>query len=175
MNYQYEYHIPIKAILFHGKSFYFFEVIGGREEGAPPQLFLGEFPDGRRSIELGYSTDPRTFVRQTRDVCDALYYIFLRAFDSGLSAYWSLSVERGKAQGRGRESTPKWYIAKKRAREALQEANSAWRQFHEGKLEGSKASAERAAQYLAERYVLRCFSPLVPLDANCPQCGRSSL
>jgi hypothetical protein len=94
MNFQAGYHIPIKAILCDGKKFYFFEFIGGREEGASPQLFLGKFPDGSRSIELGYSTDPRTWIRQTHDVCDALYYIFLCAFDSGLSAYWRRSVER---------------------------------------------------------------------------------
>jgi hypothetical protein len=44
------------------------------------------------------------------------------------------------------------------ATEALEEAVSAWNLYDEGKLDESNASAEKAIQLLAERYVTR--SPL---------------
>ena len=169
MNYQNGFHIPIMAILCYGKHFYFFQFVDRRQANAPPQLFLGKFADGDRrvnidDIELNPSTDPRAFVRQIRNTCDSLYYVFLSGYQSGLEAYWNHSVEKDRAQGR--ESTPGWHRAKVLAREALEEAKSAWNQYHDGKLAESKTSAERAVQYLAERYILCRVPFLVVVDAN---------
>jgi hypothetical protein len=98
--------------------------------------------------------------------CDSLYYVFLNGYQSGLEAYWNRSVEKGKAQGEGRQLTPGWHRAKELARGALEEAKSAWNQYRDGELEESKTSAERAVQFLAERYMLRWFPSLVAVDAN---------
>jgi hypothetical protein len=162
MNYQNGFHVPIMAILCDGKYFYFFKFIDRRHENASLQLSLGKFADGDRrvnidDIELNPSTDPRTFVRQIRNTCESLYYVFLSGYQSGLEAYWNRSVEKGKAQGEGRQSTPGWHRAKELAREALEEAKSAWNQYHDCELVESKTSAERAVQFLAERYMSRWF------------------
>ena len=139
------------AILCDGKKFYFFKFLNQRQANGSPQVFLGEFDSGHTDIELTPSTDPQTFYRQIRNICESLYYVFLSGYRSGLKAYWNRSVERGKAEGKGRYSTPEWYEAKVQARKALKEAISAWDLCHEGKLAESKESAERAAQFLAER------------------------
>jgi len=55
---------------------------------------------------------------------------------------------------------------KVQAEKALEEAKSAWDLYHEGKLQESIDSAERAAQFLAERYISRFFPSLVAVDAN---------
>ena len=73
-------------------------------------------------------------------------------------------MEKGKAQGEARDSTPRWYKAMAHATQALEEAISAWNLYNEGKLDESKASGERAAQLLAERYVTR--SLFVVANAN---------
>ena len=86
---------------------------------------------------------------------DALYYVFLSGYQSGLEAYWNRSLEKGKAQGKGRDSTPGWHKAMVHATQALEEAISAWNLHNEGKLDESKASGEKAAQFLAERHVTR--------------------
>lgn len=104
-------------------------------------------------VELDSATDLRTFVRQIRNVCDSLYYVFLSGYQSGLEAYWNRSVEKGKVVGKGREATPGWHKAKELAKKALEEATFAWDQYHEGKLAESKISAERAVQALTERYI----------------------
>jgi len=113
MNSKNEYHIPIMAILCDGKEFNFFRFLNQRQEKASPQIFLGEFADdhGAISIELIPSTDPQTFYRQIRITCDTLYCVFLSGYQSGLEAYWNRSMERGKAEGKGRDSTPGWYKA----------------------------------------------------------------
>jgi hypothetical protein len=170
MNYQNGFDVPIMAILCDGKHFYFFQFVDRRQANTSPQLFLGEFADGDQrvsidDIELNPSKDFHAFVRQIRNTCDSLYYVFLSAYQSGLEAYWNRSMEKGKAQGKGRESTPGWHRAKVLAREALEEAKSAWNQYHDGKLVESKTSAERAVQKLAERYMC-CFPSPVVVDAN---------
>jgi len=159
------------AILCDGKRFCFFQFLDKRPANASPQVFLGEFAEGHSGIsiddiELNPSTDPRTFYRRLRRTCDSLYYVFLSGYLSGLEAYWNRSVERGKAQGKGRDSTPGWHKATVQARKALKEAMSAWDLFYEGKLIESKNSAERAVQFLAERYMSRFFPSLVAVDAN---------
>src|SRR2546421_12601322 len=148
------------AVLCDGKHFYFFQFINRRQENASLQLFLGKFADGTQrisinDIELDPTTDLRTFVRQIRNVCDSLYYVFLSGYQSGLEAYWNLSVEKGKAVGKGRDSTPGWRKAAIQAKKALEEAIYAWNLYDEGKHEESMKSGERAVQFLAERYVAR--------------------
>ena len=146
------------AILCDGKQFYFFKFIDRHRVHVLPQFFWGKFANGDRTvniddIELNPGTDPRTFVRQIRKTCESLYYVFLTGYQSGLEAYWKRSVERGKAQSKGRESTPGWHRATIHAKEALDEALSAWNQIDQGNLAESKKSAERAIQLLAERYI----------------------
>ena len=148
------------AILCDGKEFFFFQFPNERQENASPQIFSGKFANdyATTSIELNSSTDPQAFYRQIRIICDTLYYVFLSGYQSGLEAYWNRSVERGEAQGKGRDSTPGWLKAKVQAKNALGEATSAWDLYHEGKLTESIDSAERAAEFLAERYISCFFS-----------------
>ena len=171
MNYQNGYHVPIMAILCDGRHFYFFRFLDQRQANTSPQVSLGKFANGHRrisidDIELNPSTNPRAFYQRIRTICDTLYYVFLSGYQSGLEAYWNRSVERGKAQGKGRHSTPGWHKAKVQAKNALEEAKSAWDLYHEGKLIESMDSAERAAQFLAERYMSRFFPSLMAVDAN---------
>jgi hypothetical protein len=168
MNYQNGYHVPIMGVLCDGKEFNFFRFLNQRQGNASPQFFLGEFANDHpaTSVELNRSTNPETFYRQTRVICDTLYYVFLNGYQSGLEAYWNRSVEEGKAQGKGRDSTPGWLEAKVQAKKALEEAKSAWDLHHEGRLTESMASANRAAQFLAERYMSRFFPSLVAVDAK---------
>ena len=160
------------AILCDGKRFYFFQFLDQRPANTFPQVLLGEFANDHRGIsiddiELNPSIDdPRTFYRRLRRTCDSLYYVFLSGYQSGLEAYWNRSVERGEAQGKGRDSTPGWHKATVQARKALKEAMSAWNLFYDGKRIKSKNSAERAVQFLTGRYMLRFFPSLVAVDAN---------
>lgn len=150
MNDQNGYQIPIMAVLCDGKKFYFFQFLNQRQANGSPQISLGEFANGLTDIQLIRSTDPEIFYQQIRNTCESLYYVFLSGYLSGLEAYWNFSVERGKAEGKGRDSTPGWHKAKVQAKKALKEAMSAWDLCNEGKLTESKESAERAAQFLAE-------------------------
>ena len=159
--------MPIIAILCDGKSFLFYKFVDKRTANGSPQLYLG---DGDRGISiddisLRKNIDAQAFYRNLRGTCDALYYVFLSGYQSGLEAYWNRSVERGKAQGKGRDSTLGWHKAKIQAKKALEEAIYAWNLYDEGKREESRKSGERAVQFLAERYVARCPS-LVAVNAN---------
>ena len=153
MNFQNGYNVPIMAILCDGSYFYFFKFEDRRQTGSAPQFFLGKFPGGdwrQRIVEANPdNNDPRDFLRQTRLLCESLYYVFLSGYRTGLEAYWNRSVERSK--GTLRESTPKWYVAKVSAGKALEEAKFAWNLRQENKFEESKASAERALQFLVAR------------------------
>jgi hypothetical protein len=154
MNLQNGFNVPIMAILCDGSYFYFFRFKDRRQTGSAPQFFLGKFPDGdwrQRIAEANPDNpnDPRNFLRQTRLLCESLYYVFLSGYRSGLEAYWNRSVERSK--GALRESTPRWHNATVSAGKALEEAKSAWNLRQENKLEESKASAEKALQFLVAR------------------------
>jgi hypothetical protein len=153
MNSQDGYKIPIMAILCDGSYFYFFKFEPPGPAGSAPQFFLGKFPDGEWRQRIAETNparpnDRRDFLRQTRLLCESLYYVFLSGYRTGLEAYWNSSVERSKDGPR--VSTPKWFAAKVAAGRALEEAKSAWNLRQENKFE-SKASAERAFQYLLER------------------------
>ncbi|KIX07252.1 uncharacterized protein Z518_01905 [Rhinocladiella mackenziei CBS 650.93] len=165
MNYQNGFHVPIMAIWCDGKQFCFFKFIDRHLEHVNPQFFWGKFANGDRKlsideIELRPGTDSRTFVRQTRQICESLYYVFLFEYQSGLEAYWKRGVEKRKAHGIEREPTPEWPMATVHAKAALDEALSAWNQINRGNLTESKISAERAVQLLAERYIESCHSSL---------------
>jgi hypothetical protein len=154
MNFQKGYNVPIMAILCDGAYFYFFKFEDRRQAGSTPQFFLGKFPNGswrQRIVETDPDDpdDPTDFLRQTRLLCESLYYVFLSGYRIGLEAYWNSSVERSKAVLR--ESTPKWHMAKVSAGNALEEAKSAWNLRQENRLEDSNVSAERALQFLIKR------------------------
>ena len=160
------YDVPIMAVLCDGKTFFFYKFVDKRPANGSPQVFMGEFPNGDRGmsvddISVQGANDPQTFYRKLRMTCDALYYVFLSGYKSGLEAYWKRSVEKGKAQGKGRNSTPGWHKATVQAKKVLEEAVSAWNLYNEGKLDESDDSGERAAQFLAERYVAHCPSLLL--------------
>jgi hypothetical protein len=139
------------AILCYGSYFYFFKFVDGRLAGNAPQFFLGKFPDGslRQRIAEMNPDDPRDFFRQTRLLCESLYFVFLNGYQAGLEAYWNQSMERSK--NAPRESTPKWHVAKVCAEKALEEAKSAWNLRQEDQYEESEVSADRALQYLVTR------------------------
>jgi hypothetical protein len=158
------------AILCDGKSFIFYRFVNKRPADGSPQFFLGVFPNGNTGISivditLQEDVDAEMYYRRLRRICDALYYVFLSGYQSGLEAFWNRSVEKGRAQGKGRLSTPGWNKAKILAQKALEEAVHAWNLYDEGKRKESRKSGERAAQFLAERYVARCPS-LVVVSAN---------
>ena len=150
MNSQYGCNVPIMAILCYGSYLYFFK-FDRRQAGSAPQFFLGKFPNGawRQRIVESDPGDPRYFLRQTRLLCESLYYVFFSGYRTGLEADWNRSVERSK--GALRESTPKWHGAKVSAEKALEEAKSAWNLRQGNQIEESEASAERALQHLAAR------------------------
>jgi hypothetical protein len=152
-NSQNGYRMPIMAILCYGDYFYFFKFEGRRQTGNATQFFLGRFPDGswrQRIVEAGdYPKDPKEFLRQTRLLCESLYYVFLSGYRTGVEAHWNESVEKGE-NGLG-ESAPKWHAAKVSAGKALEEAKSAWNLRQGNKLEESKESAERAYRFLVAR------------------------
>src|SRR6266487_3201043 len=135
-------------------TFIFFNFLDRKKTHATPQFSLGKFPDGhwRQAIdEMDPADDPTDFMRQTRLVCESLYYVFLNGYRAGLQAYWNRCVERGKSRGTERQSTPGWHKATVSAAKALEEAKSAWNQRQEeGKLEESKISAKNALQFLSD-------------------------
>jgi|ERR1700733_13033929 hypothetical protein len=139
------------AILCDGTYFYYFKFDNRRRAGSTPPFFMGTLPDGswRQRIAQTNSNNPEDFLRQTRLLCDSLFYVFLSGYQSGLEAYWNRSVERSKIAPR--DSTPRWQNATVSAGKALEEAKSAWNLRQENKLEESNASAERALQFLVTR------------------------
>jgi hypothetical protein len=146
------------AVLCDGETFSFYKFINKHYANLSPQISLGKFPDGSTEVGIddtkaqGPSHD--AFYRKLRKACDAFYYVFLNGYRTGLEAYWKASMERGKAQGKPRDSTPEWQKAIVYATEALEEAISAWNLYNDGMLTESKASAEKAVQFLAERYII---------------------
>ena len=148
--------MPIMAILCDGTYFYFFKFVDGRPAGNAPQFFLGRFQDGswrqpiaETKVDNPNDDDAKDFLRQTRLLCESLYFVFLSGYQAGLEAHWNRSVERSKETLR--ESTPKWHVAKVSAEKALEEAKSAWNLRQEDKYEESEESADRALQFLAAR------------------------
>jgi len=103
------------AVLCDGHSFHFYRFVNKRHAKASPQIFLGVFPDDSKKVDLDSSAEGglsfESFIRRLRRACDALYYVFLSGYRSGLEAYWKSSVEKAKAQGKARDSTPGWYNA----------------------------------------------------------------
>ncbi len=150
--------MPIMAILCDGRSFYFFQFVFDRQGSKSPQFLQGRFPDGSDMVSVavpGSSTSiaaTTQFVREIRYACDGLFFVFLKGYQYGLEAYWNRSVARAKAEGKGRDSTPGWERAKFEAEQALQQAISAWKQFHDGNITGSKQTADLAMNHLMQRY-----------------------
>jgi hypothetical protein len=125
-----------------------------RQAGSTSQFSMGRSPSGDlqqyiAQTNLHNPDNPKDFLRQTRLLCESLYFVFLSGYQAGLEAYWNESVEKSK--NGSRESTPKWYAAKLSAENALKEAKSAWNLRQENKLEESEASAERAYRFLVAR------------------------
>jgi hypothetical protein len=117
-----------------------------------PVRSLFKFPDGswRQRIAETNPDDPKEFLRQTRLLCESLYFVFLSGYQAGLEAYWNRSLERSKNALR-RSTPPKWQVAKISAGKALEEAKSAWNLRQENKFEESEVSADRALQFLVAR------------------------
>ncbi|KIX05927.1 uncharacterized protein Z518_03901 [Rhinocladiella mackenziei CBS 650.93] len=155
MNYQRGYQIPILAVLCDGNYFYFFKFIDRHGPHKNPLFLGGKYANGHRvmkieDIDLMPTADSRTYFQQIRQTCESFYYIFLIAYQCGLEAYWQLSLEKSRTEGKGRESTPRWHRAVVYAKAAVDEALLAWRLIDQGDVTGSMESAERAAELLAE-------------------------
>jgi hypothetical protein len=161
MNYRNKYSLPIIGILCDGRSFYFFEFVG-RYDGEKPRFSFGQFSDGAKGVNIlqsqsrflqaEFEFDCRSAVKLVRSACDALYFVFLKGYKTGLEAYWNRSIERGKAEGKERTSTPGWHNAMVAAGKALDEAVSAWDKHNKGDREAAIQSADRALSLLTERY-----------------------
>jgi len=182
MNLQNGFNVPITAILCDGKSFRFFKFVRrSPTRSAKPQLFLGRFAEGYEEepiYEMAPGTDPTDFIRCSRRLCESLVYVFLNGYHTGLEGYWNRSVEKGKSEGKGRDSTPEWVNAKTLARTAPKEAQIAWNLRKEDKIAESKVSAEYALEFLAQRYVTPMFSStkqaLVVANSHCMSQRRRS-
>jgi hypothetical protein len=157
MNYQNHYHIPILGVLCDGLNFYFFEFT--REvNGTRPKFSLGEFSDGVDVVSIpdhtqksaGRHYDCQKAVREVRHSCEALYFVFLKGYKSGLDAFRRRSIEKAKQEGRERDSTPGWHNAMVMAGKAIDEAVLAWEKHDKGECEDAASSAERALQFLVE-------------------------
>lgn len=110
--------LPITAILCDGKHFQFFEFTkqkgkNGGEQQSPRFSFpLGKFDDddGSQSVAVASPSrwepapDTQTLVLQIRFACEALYFVFLRAYKNSLEAcLMNHSVGQSKAES---ETTP---------------------------------------------------------------------
>lgn len=157
------------GILCNGFEFQFFKLEGQRGKERTPRFSLGEFDDGNRRIVVSSpstwdaSFDTKNAVLQTRSACEALFYMFLQAYNCGLEADWNRSVERSKAEeGKERDgSTPRWRNSIIMASKAMEEAKSVWIQHREGKVDESQSMAKKALKLLAERCVITnmtCYS-----------------
>jgi hypothetical protein len=174
MNLQSGYVTPILGILCDGQRYQFFKFSGRRTRSAMPQFFRGEFPDGAREqlIPLvSRGSDIAALYRQSRAVCESLYYILLLGYHTSLEAFYNRSIERSK--GQGRLSTPKWHNAVSLSKEAIRMALLARTQWEEKKIEESKGSAEKAVELIARRYVVLCPS-LLNKSNRISKCRRRS-
>jgi hypothetical protein len=64
-------------------------------------------------------------LEQVGSAGETFYLVFLKAYNADLEAYWNRSVEKGKAEGKGRNLTPEWHGPIVTAAKALDEAASA--------------------------------------------------
>jgi hypothetical protein len=112
------------------------------------------------------NSDCRTQVRELRRKCDSLYYIFLKSYQYGLEGHWDRSMEKAKAKGENRESTPGRAKAKAAAEKAINTAMSAWDQYHNGELEASREAADMAVEFLTERCEFCFLFPVVNTLTN---------
>ena len=175
MNFQAGYVTPVLGILCDGLRFQFFKFSGRQTRRAKPQFLCGRFPSGARTQLIPLITpdfDIAAFYRQTRALCESLYYVFLLGYHTGLEAFYNRSIERSKAKGQGRISTPKWQNAVTLSKQAMDMALLARTQWEGKKIEESKGSAEKALELIAKRYVVLC--PSVPNKPNkISKCRRS--
>ena len=149
------------AVLCDGFNFYFFKYVDRRQtRSAGAQFFLGKFASGDTTQPIP-ARDPgidiADFYHQSRTLCESLYYIFLRGYQSGLETYWHHSVEQAKAKGRGTPSTQKWQNAVLLAKDAITAAKLGRIQWEEDKVEESKKSAQEALECVVKRYVPSYF------------------
>jgi hypothetical protein len=160
-NFQSDFNVPILAILSDGSSFYFYQFVSNRLENVH-QLSIGEFPDGENTVQLERvpeSSKPKTrkYVAQIRNACDALYYMFLKAYQNGLQGLWDQSLAKSRATGGQRESTPAWAEAMDFAELAMSKAAAAWDEYDQGSLGHSRESADEALKLLRQRYPTYLF------------------
>lgn len=147
--------MPIFAILCDGKSLYFYKF--DERHDKTPRFLRGKF--GHRQFEIavpaGVDSESHTgrYVGQNRCVSEVLYYVFLVGYVTGLEARCSGSVAAGKTKGQASPSTPSWHQALDIARKSLKEATRASTLRKNGKVIESQEAADRAHQFLVERYM----------------------
>jgi len=138
-----------------GNNSIFFE-FQRKGTGQAGQFCLGVFPDGSKRVatanpsSLDSNFNTQQAVLQIRSVCEALYYCFLRAYSTGLGAFWHRSLEKSRSEGKTRESTPKWGHAVTLSTQALNEALAARVQYERGELDASQETAESAVRTLSQ-------------------------
>ena len=168
MNYRNRYSLPILGILCDGRTFYFFEFRRNHRE--QPRFSLGQFPDGRKGINIqssnpelvGSEFDCRAAVQQLRNACQALYFVFLKGYKTGLDAYWNRSIEKSKEEGKERDSTPGWHNAMVMAGKALEESVSAWQKYERGEREEAIRLANAGLEFVTARYFIPSFLGVYP-------------
>ncbi|OXV07632.1 hypothetical protein Egran_04603 [Elaphomyces granulatus] len=154
-NRQNGFNLPILGILCDGEQFNFFE-FQKKGTGQAGQFRLGVFPDGSKRVatanpsSLDSNFNTQQAVLQIRSVCEALYYCFLRAYSTGLGAFWHRSLEKSRSEGKTRDSTPKWGHAVTLSTQALNEALAARVQYERGELDASQETAESAVRTLSQ-------------------------
>jgi hypothetical protein len=109
---------------------------------------------------MASGTDSADFIRCFHHLYESLYYIFLNEYHTGLKGYWNHSVEKGKSESKGRDSTPGWLNTKNLARAALEKAQIAWNLRKRSKIDEFKVSVEHIFELLAQKYIPPIFSPI---------------
>ena len=124
------------------------------DETELPHFALGSFDDGRDTLNTSRGSysgyDVQTAVLQFRRICESLYYIFLLAYQHGVTANWKQSVVESEHQV-NESSISDWKNAVDLADKALDQTKTAFAQHLQG-LPESQDTAKVAIQHLAERY-----------------------
>jgi len=82
MNSEDGFDMPIMGILCDGTLFYFFKFEDARQAGSAPKFSMGKLLLGQQHIAKWDSENPEAFFRQTRLLCETLYFVFLKRISS---------------------------------------------------------------------------------------------
>ena len=148
--------MPIVGLLADVQTFYFFEFTRAPDNPFErPALRMGKLPDRTRELVLKVEgeakRDIQELVRSTRKLCDTLYWLFLRQYLNGLTAYIDGSLKKTKKTRKSRDSTDGWQEARNLAAEALDVAVRANSAHGAGDIERGRKMADDAHGLLRRR------------------------